>query len=78
MAYGDFKDLTTRKGSNKILHDQAFDIAKNPKYHEYQRGLDSMVKIDEILMSSPRGFPYVASTSNRPKFCTQCFHSIIS
>ena len=43
MAYGDFKDLTTRTASDKILHDIAFDIAKNPKYDGYQRGLASMV-----------------------------------
>ena len=31
MAYGDFKNLTRRKVSNKILHDKPFNIAKNPK-----------------------------------------------
>ena len=43
MAYGDFKDLPRRTASDKILHDKAFDIAKNPKYDGYQRGLTSMV-----------------------------------
>ena len=43
MTYGDFKDLTRRTASDKILHDIAFDIAKNPKYDGYQRGLASMV-----------------------------------
>ena len=43
MTYGDFKDLTRRTGSDKILHDKAFNIAKNPKYDGYQRGLASMV-----------------------------------
>ena len=43
MAYGDFKDLTRRTASDKILHDKAFNIAKNPKYNGYQRGLASMV-----------------------------------
>ena len=28
MAYGDFKDLTKRTASNKILRDKAFNIAK--------------------------------------------------
>ena len=32
MAYGDFKYLTRRIASDKILHDKAFNIAKNPKY----------------------------------------------
>ena len=43
MAYGDFKDLTRRTASDKILCDKAFNTAKNPKYNRYQRGLASMV-----------------------------------
>ena len=43
MAYGDFKDLTRRTASDKILGDKAFNIAKYPKYDGYQRGLASMV-----------------------------------
>ena len=42
MSYGDFKDLTRRKASDKILRDKAFNIAKNPKYDGYQHGLASM------------------------------------
>ena len=41
--YGDFKDLTRRTAANKALHDKSFNIAKNPKYDGYQRGLASMV-----------------------------------
>ena len=43
MAYGDFKDLSRRTASDKVLRDKAFNIAKNPKYDGYQRGLASMV-----------------------------------
>ena len=43
MAYGDFKDLTKRTTSDKILCDKAFNIAKNPKYDGYKRSLASMV-----------------------------------
>ena len=43
MAYRDFKDLARRTDSDKGLRDKAFNIAKNPKYDEYQRGLVSMV-----------------------------------
>ena len=43
MAYGDFKDLTRRTASDKMLGDRTFNIAKNLKYDEYQRGLASMV-----------------------------------
>ena len=43
MAQGDFKGLHKRTGSDKVLHDKAFDVGKNPKYDEYQCGLTSMV-----------------------------------
>ena len=39
MAYGDFNDLLRRTASDKVLPDKAFNIAKNPKYDGYQRGL---------------------------------------
>ena len=43
MGYGDFKDLARRTDSDKVLRDKAFNMAKNPKYDAYQRGLASMV-----------------------------------
>ena len=43
MAYEDAKNLTRRTASDKILRDKVFNIAKNPKYDGYQRGLASMV-----------------------------------
>ena len=43
MADGDFKNLARRTASDKVLRDKAFNIAKNPKYDGYQRGLASMV-----------------------------------
>ena len=42
-AYSDSKDLTKRTVADKILRDKAFNIAKDPKYDGYQRGLPSMV-----------------------------------
>ena len=45
MTYGDFKDLARRTVSDKFSRDKAFNIAKNPKYDEYQRGFASMVYI---------------------------------
>ena len=39
MAYGDFKDLKRRTASDKVYRDKAFNIAKNPKYDGYQKGL---------------------------------------
>ena len=43
MTYGDFKDLSRKTTFDKVLHDKAFNIAKNPKYDGYQRGPVSMV-----------------------------------
>ena len=42
MAYEDFKDLKKGTTADKVLRDKAFNIAKNPKHHGYQRGLASM------------------------------------
>ena len=44
-AYSDSKDLIKRTAADKILKNKAFDIAKEPKYDGYQRGLASMVYI---------------------------------
>ena len=43
MAYGYFKNLARRTASDKFLRNKAFNIAKNPKFDRYQRGLASMV-----------------------------------
>ena len=43
IVYGDFKDLKKRTAADKVLRGKAFNIAKNPKYAGYQRGLASMV-----------------------------------
>ena len=43
MAYGDFKDVARRTAADKVLRNKAFNIAKDPKYDGYQRGLASMV-----------------------------------
>ena len=43
VAYGDFKDIKRRTASDKTIRDKAFNIAKNPKYDGYERGLASMV-----------------------------------
>ena len=43
MVYGDFRYLPRRTASDKELHDKALNIAKTPKYNEYQRGLSSIV-----------------------------------
>ena len=42
-AYADHKDLINRIEADKVLRDNAYDIASNPEYDGYQRGLASMV-----------------------------------
>ena len=42
-AYADHKDLINRTEADKVLKDNAYDIASNPEYYGYQRGLASMV-----------------------------------
>ena len=42
-AFSDSKDLTKRTFADKILKNKAFDIANDPKYDGYQKGLASMV-----------------------------------
>ena len=43
MDYGEYKDLARRTQSDKNLKGKAFDIANNPNYDGYQRGLASTV-----------------------------------
>ena len=66
MAYGDFKGLTRRTASDKILRDKAFDIAKNPKYDGHQRGLASMVYKFFDKKTSNRTFKNENMSGQRP------------
>ena len=42
-AHADNKDLINKTNADKVLKDKAYDIASNPEYDGYQRGLLSMV-----------------------------------
>ena len=42
-AYADNKDLINRTKAEKVLKDKAYNIASNPEYDGYQKGLASMV-----------------------------------
>ena len=42
MTYGDFKNLTRKTASDKVLRNKAFNIPKNSKHDGYQRVLVSM------------------------------------
>ena len=52
MTYGYFKDLAKRVASDEVLRDKAFNIAKNPKYGEYQGDLASMDKKIQVALSN--------------------------
>ena len=43
MAYDKTKDIAKRIQSDKVLKHKAFEIASDPRYDGYQRGLASMV-----------------------------------
>ena len=58
-AYADNKDLINRTKADKILKDKAYNIASNPEYDGYQRGLASMVYkfFDKKSMGSGKAEP---------------------
>ena len=43
FCLSDHKDLINRTETDKVLRDKAYDIASNPKYNGYQRGLAGIV-----------------------------------
>ena len=65
MAYGDFKDLTRRRASGKILREKAYNIARNLKYDSYQHGLASMV----YKFSNKKSFGSVIKNKNMSDQC---------
>ena len=63
-AYADHKDLINRTKSDKVLRDKAYDIASNPEYYGYQRGLASMVYKFFDKKSVESGFKKLKNTTN--------------
>ena len=63
-TYADHKDLINRTKSDKFLRDKAYDIASNPEYDGYQRGLASMVYnfFDKKSSSLERSAKHVMET----------------
>ena len=61
--YADHKDLINRTKSDKVLRDKAYNIASNPQYDGYQRGLASMAYnfFDKKSMGS--GFKKLKNTT---------------
>ena len=64
-AYADHKDLINRTKSDKVLRDKAYDIANNPEYDGYQRGLASMVYKFFDKKSTGSGFKKLKNTTKR-------------
>ena len=62
-AYAGHKDLINRTEADNVLKDKGYDIASNPKYNGYQRGLASMVYkfFDKKSMGS--GFKNLKNTT---------------
>ena len=58
-VYSDSKDLIKRTVADKILKNRGFNIAKDPKYDGYQRGLASMVYKFFDKKSEGSGVKYV-------------------
>ena len=58
MAYGDLKDLNRRTFVDKVLRDKAFNIAKDPEYHGFQRELSSVIYkfFDKNLKNQPKNY----------------------
>ena len=61
-AYADHKDLINRTEADKVLRDKAYDIASNPKYNGYQRGLANMVYKFFDKKSTGSGFKKLKNT----------------
>ena len=76
-AFADHKDLINRTKADKVLRDKAYDIASNPKYDGYQRGLASMVyKIfDKKSMGS--GFKKLKNTARDSSILADELHKPI-
>ena len=62
-AYADHKDLINRTKSDKVLRDKAYDIASNPEFDGYQRGLASMVYKFFDKKSTGSGFKKLKTTT---------------
>ena len=62
--YADHKDLINRTEVDKVLKDKAYDIASNPEYDDYQRGLVSMVYKFFDKKSTRSGFKKLKNSSS--------------
>ena len=68
MAYGKSKDLAKRTQSDKVLKNKAFQIASDPKYDGYQRGLASMISMFFDKKSASLNKSSGSGTINEPYY----------
>ena len=76
-AYADHKDLINRTEADKVLRDKAYDIASNPKYDGYQRGLASMVYRFFDKKSTGSGFMKLKNTARNSSILADELHKPI-
>ena len=77
-AYADHKDLINRTEAEKVLRDKAYDIASNPKYDGYQRGLASMVYKFFDKKSTGSGFKKLKNTASNSSILADELHKPIT
>ena len=73
-AYADHKDLINRTEADKFLRDKAYDIASNPEYDGYPRGLASIgsgIKKDSSLILADEVHKPVIKKFNKRKVYSQ-------
>ena len=63
FGYADHKDLINRTEADKVLKGKAYDIASNPEYDGYQRGLAIMVYKFFDKKSAVGGFKKLKNTT---------------
>ena len=79
-TYEDHKDLINRTEADKVLRDKAYDLASNPKYEGYQRGLASMVYkfFDKKSTAEPSSLKRTGSGFKKLKNTTKPSSSILA
>ena len=79
-AYADHKDLIKRTEADKVLRDKAYDIASNPEYDGYQRGLASMVYkfFDKKATAEPSAKRVIGSGTTKSKDTTKSSSLILA
>ena len=79
-SYADHKDLINRTEADKVLKDKAYNIASNPEYDGYERGLASMVYkfFDKKSTAEPSSLERMGSGFKNLKNTTKLSSSILA